>query len=234
MVIQKIDGNLVFQRPLFDEVYYQEWTDKCLLNDIVKENDYFRQESTKTYGWQGFDSYSLEKQLTDLKKTSLEHCKNLYNFETRNAYIKQPSQESTKIFRFKLLRPLITQFFISGLDFDDRKLLVENFNFDLLKFINSDENNIEEISSILSLSKVDIIKKILYKLYPELAIFYFEIYPYMTLETIESYNVAELKNLRRKTEALRVNTYYLDQLLNYLPEAENNHKILNIIKHMGK
>lgn len=234
MVIQKIDDNLVFQRPLFDEVCYQEWTDKCLLNDRVKENDYFRQESTKTYGWQGFDFYSLEKQFTDLKKSSLEHCKNFYNFEIKKAYIKQSSHESNQIFRFKLLRPLITQFFISGLDFDDQKLLVENSNFDLLKFINSDETNIEEISSILSLSKVDIIKKILYKLYPELAIFCFEIYPYMTLETIESYNVAELKKLRIETEALRVNTYYLDQLLNYLPEAENNNKILTIIKHMGK
>ena len=103
-------------------------------------------------------------------------------------------------------------------------------NFDIATLINSDENSMDEIGSILSLSNNEVVKEILYKLYPELAIFYYEIYPYMTLKQIESYNIDKLKELRMLTENLRVSTYYIDQLLNYLPMAENNTKVLNLLK----
>lgn len=103
-------------------------------------------------------------------------------------------------------------------------------NFDIATLINYDENVIDEISSILSLPNKEVIRGILYKLYPELAIFYYEIYPYITLSQIESYNIDKLKELRMLTENLRVSTYNIDQILGYLPMAEKNAKVLNLLK----
>ncbi len=237
MIVLKKEGNLVFHVPVVDGSCLQQLQGKCLLNGEIMKNDYFSQISLKKFNYDGHEYHQAIKYFDQLKATAdFAGIDTIYHFDKRKAYLKNYNTEDNVIefYEFKLLHSGITQFFVSGLDFHKQELITDNMHFDLTTFINSDENSIEEIDSILSLPKSDVIKGILYKLYPELAIFYYEIYPYITLKEIENYNIDELQKLRMTTEALRVNTYYIDQLLDYLPTAENNTRVLSLLNRSKK
>lgn len=238
MIVLKKEGNLVFQVPVVDESCLQQFQGKCLLNGKIMNNDYFEKISLKKFNYnKGYEYNTAVKYVSQLKSTAdFVGSNEFYNFNEKKASLKNcdvSSEYVIEIYEFKLLNPGITQFFVSGLDFNKSKI-TDNMHFDFTTLINSNENNIEEIDCILSLPKPDVIKKLLYKLYPELAIFYYEVYPYITFKEIENYNIAELQKLRMTTEALRVNTYYIDQLLDYLPTAENNTELLRLLNNSKK
>lgn len=233
MIVLKQEGNLIFNVPVIDSSVLNQLKGKCLLNSSVVDKDYFKKVSLEEFDYNGREYRVAQNRIDSLKANSdFNDGTSFYDFKNKAVYLKNYvyRPEKIELYKFNLLKSKITQFFISGLDFNEKRLVTDNMNFDIATLINSDENSMDEIGSILSLSNNEVVKEILYKLYPELAIFYYEIYPYMALKQIESYNIDKLKELRMLTENLRVSTYYIDQLLNYLPMAENNTKVLNLLK----
>ncbi len=234
MIVLKQEGNLVFNEPVINNSQaIEQLQDKCLLNSSVVDKDYFKKVSFEDFNYEGSEYVIAQNRIASLKaNTDFNNGSSFYDFENKKAYLKEYAynDEKIEIYKFNLLKSKITQFFISGFDFSERRLITDNMNFDIATLINYDENVIDEISSILSLPNKEVIRGILYKLYPELAIFYYEIYPYITLSQIESYNIDKLKELRMLTENLRVSTYNIDQILGYLPMAEKNAKVLNLLK----
>lgn len=233
MIVLKQKGNLVFSVPVINNSVLEQLEGKCLLNDSAAEKDYFKRVSLQEFDYEGREYTVAQNRVAWLKtNTDYNDGSSFYDFKNKKAYLYEYvyEPEKLKISEFNLLRSNITEFFISGLDFRKQRLVTDNMDFDISTLINLDKNSEEEINSILSLQNKEIVKDILYKLYPEFATFYYEIYPYMTLEQIESYDIDKLKELRIATESLKVNTCCIDQLLNYLPKAENNVKVLNLLK----
>lgn len=234
MIVLKQEGNLVFNEPVINNSQaIEQLQDKCLLNSSVVDKDYFKKVSFEDFNYDGREYRVAQNRIDSLEaNTDFNDGESFYDFKNKKAYLKNYvyRPEKIEIYEFNLLKSKITQFFISGFDFSERRLITDNMNFDIATLINYDENVIDEISSILSLPNKEVIRGILYKLYPELAIFYYEIYPYITLSQIESYNIDKLKELRMLTENLRVSTYNIDQILGYLPMAEKNAKVLNLLK----
>lgn len=175
MIVLKQEENLVFNEPVINNSQaIEQLQDKCLLNSSVVDKDYFKKVSFEDFNYEGSEYVIAQNRIASLKaNTDFNNGSSFYDFENKKAYLKEYAynDEKIEIYKFNLLKSKITQFFISGFDFSERRLITDNMNFDIATLINYDENVIDEISSILSLPNKEVIRGILYKLYPELAIF---------------------------------------------------------------
>ena len=133
-----------------------------------------------------------------------------------------------KIFSYSMVYPAITDFFKywnnSSKNIDDI-----SSPFDLSSLFTS-MDNFHDLSSMFSKESGDQLKNLLYQSFPEFAIFYYEIYPYLTIETLKTYDISKLINARLQVHELGLNTEQLDQLVSSIPIAENNAKVLSLIK----
>ena len=133
-----------------------------------------------------------------------------------------------KIFSYSMVYPAITDFFKywnnSSKHIDDI-----SSPFDLSRLFNS-MDYFHDLSSMFSKESGEQLKNLLYQSFPEFAIFYYEIYPHLTIETLKTYDISKLISARLQVHELGLNTDQLDQLVSSIPIAENNAKVLSLIK----
>lgn len=133
-----------------------------------------------------------------------------------------------KIFAYRMVYPAITDFFKywnnSSKNIDDVSI-----PFDLSRLFNS-MDNFRDLSSMFSKESGEQLKNLLYQSFPEFAIFCYEIYPHLTIELLKNYDISKLVSARLQVHELGLNTEQLDQLVSSIPIAENNTKVLSLIK----
>lgn len=143
------------------------------------------------------------------------------------AYMKLPT-----IFTYEMIYPAITEFF----QFWDHYTMKEQdlkslpITYDLSKLFISMEN-FRELNLIFLKENGEQLKKSLYQHFPEFAIFYYEIYPYINIEIIGTYDITKLVSARLQVYELGLETVQFDQLISSEPVADNNAKVLKLIKN---
>lgn len=143
------------------------------------------------------------------------------------AYMKLPT-----IFTYKIVYPAISEFFQfwghSANNETDLKPL--NVSFDLSKLFVSMEN-FRELNLLFLKTEGEKLKNSLYQYFPEFAIFYYEIYPYINIEIIRKFDISKLVNARLQAYEVGLETLQFDQLISSVPVAENNARVLMLIKN---
>lgn len=143
-----------------------------------------------------------------------------------------PKKGNPIIFSYSMVYPAITDFF----KYWDNSWYNSSKNvdgisspFDLSRLFNS-MDNFHDLSSMFSKESGEQLKNLLYQSFPEFAIFYYEIYPYLTIKILKTYDITKLISARLQVYELGLNTNQLDQLISSIPIAENNAKVLSLIK----
>lgn len=154
-----------------------------------------------------------------------------YNFKEKMAYISKydrQNKDNITISAYELLYPSVTHFFAVNMNAHKKDYTKEEAVY--LNRLVGEDKDIFQIFSIIRENDEEIARQILYKKYPEFAIFYYEIFPYLILENYDSYSIQDLKDLKERTEQLRLNTKYIDEILSFLSMAEQNSKVLTLLK----
>jgi hypothetical protein len=135
------------------------------------------------------------------------------------------------VFKYSMIYPEICCFFRfwDHYHYNKDDASVKNSSYDLSKFFYGMENY-NDLKSILSIEdEADFTDK-LFKYYPEFAIFYFEIYPYIEMIETGSYDVDKLRSVRDQVYDLGFETIEFDTLISSIEPARNNAKVLQLLK----
>ena len=141
-------------------------------------------------------------------------------------------KKNPTIFTYSIVYPAITEFFRTWNIFskkDSSKQLLTS-QYDLSKLFAS-MDNFRDLSSFFLREDGEQLKKSLYQYFPEFAIFYYEIYPYLNFKILGNYDITKLVNTRLQVYELGLDTTQFDDLMSSLPAAENNTKVLKLIKN---
>lgn len=162
---------------------------------------------------------------------SLEH----YDRENNTVYTVFPYMKKPTIYTYSMLYPAITEFFHYWWKYnntgEDKKIFLPSY--DLTNLFASMEN-FKDLESIFTKEQGELLEKTLYQEFPEFAIFYYEVYPYLNLKIINSYDISKLINARLQVQELGLDTVQLDAMVNNLDIAQNNGKVLTLIKNSRK
>lgn len=165
--------------------------------------------------------------------TNINNSLKYYDKEHNIGYKVFPYIKNPTIYSYSIVFPAITEFFQYWKEYSYTGDSMREFlpKYDLSKLFGS-MNNFSDIHFILTKEQAELIKKTLYQEFPEFAIFYYEIYPYLNLETVCCYNLSKLINAKLLVHELGLDTSELDNLIDSLDVAKNNGKVLKLIKNL--
>lgn len=89
--------------------------------------------------------------------------------------------------------------------------------------------NFKELELIFKKENGDVLMNLLYRDFPEFAIFYYEIYPYLNLEKVNSYDIFKLFETRNLLYDLSLSSNEVDTLVEHIPVANNNTLVLKLM-----
>ena len=136
------------------------------------------------------------------------------------------------IYSYSIVYPAITEFFSYWNKYNNmsgnKKIILSCYD---LSTLFASMENFKDLEKIFSKEQGELLKRTLYKDFPQFAIFYYEIYPYLDFEILGSYDITKLINARLQVQELGLDTSQLDLMVNNLDIAENNGKVLKLIKN---
>lgn len=232
MIVYENKDNLIFSIPKDKSSEAMEIKKASTLIDFGKFNErFFRYISEKRFC--GLDA---DKEARDFYRDNVKYdvlFDQGYNFESQMAYSKSGKNCSYSVSSYKISYPKITQFFVKGMEVHRKstsKLIDNEFMFNLGLLIPELDKNIDELIYMLDGPNKELVKRMLYKYYVDFAIFYYEIYPFIEFQECERYNIEELRKLKEQTEKLRMSTQNIDDMLNFVPVAQENSKVITLLK----
>lgn len=185
--------------------------------------------------------YPLQESMKEEAIKRFRRLTNVYNslqYYDRSeniGYVVFPHMKNPTIYTYSMLYPAITEFFHYWKEFNYTASSMRGFSptFDLSSLFSSMEN-FKDLELIFTKEEGEFLRKTLYKEFPEFAIFFYEIYPYLNLRTVDSLDIPKLINARMLVDELGFDTSDLDEALEDLDIAENNGKVLRLIKQKNK
>ena len=195
---------------------------KIVKEDVVKRNlKHFSQESMQK---ESIKRFKETAKIFD----SLEY----YDTEKNIGYKVFPGMKKPTVYTYSMLYPAITEFFRYWRKFNHSTLSVQDslYNYDLSKLFTS-MDNFKYLECIFTKQQGKMLKKTLYKEFPDFAIFYYEIYPFLNIKTVRSYDISKVLNARLLVHELGLNTKQLDSIIDSMDVAEHNTKILKLINN---
>lgn len=155
-----------------------------------------------------------------------------YDKEQKVGYSVFPYMKNPTVYSYSIIYPAITKFFKYWKEFNYTAFSARYSlpNYDLSSLFDS-MDNFKDLKFIFTKEQGECLKKTLYKEFPEFAIFYYEIYPYLNLEIVNSIDIAKLINARMLVDDLGLDTSDLDIFVDSLDVAKNNGKVLRLIKN---
>lgn len=141
-------------------------------------------------------------------------------------------KKNPTIFTYSLIYPAITEFFQFWDNYskNESKSQPLPVTYDLSKLFDSMEN-FHDLNLLFLREDGEQLKKSLYQNFPEFSIFYYEIYPHINVEVVGTYDITKLVNARLQAYELGLETVQFDQLISSIPVADNNAKVLRLIKN---
>lgn len=178
--------------------------------------------------------YSRHKEaVRRFRESTHVYISNKYIDKEHNmGYVLDAYEKFPTIFTYKMLYPAITEFFQFWVNCPIYKEDVKSLSatYDLSKLFVSMEN-FRDLNLLFLREDGEQLKKSLYQHFPEFAIFYYEIYPYINIEILGKYDITKLVNARLQVYELGLETEQFEQLISNIPVAENNAKVLGLIKN---
>lgn len=154
-----------------------------------------------------------------------------YDKEKSIGYKVFPYMKNPKVYSYKMIYPAITKFFQYWKEYsntgESKKIFLPRYDLSSL-FVSME--NFKDLEIIFTKEQGELLKRDLYKEFPEFAIFYYEIYPYLNIDIIGCYDIVKLINARIQVYELGLDTKQLDAIIGNLDIAKNNGKILKLIK----
>ena len=194
---------------------------------IISEDNVFR--SIKHPTWESMSKEVIRK---FREKTKNYDSFDYYDKKNNIGYRVFPYRKTPTIYVYTMLYPAITEFFSYWKNFTYTPVSKWDFmpHYDLSKLFASMEN-FKDLELIFEKQYGELLKKTLYEEFPQFAIFYYEIYPYINLETVNCYNISKLISARMQLQELGLDIKQLDMLVKNLDVAQNNSKVLKLIKN---
>lgn len=178
------------------------------------------------------ESMSKEARKRFREITNVYNSLEYYDKEHNIGYKVWPYMKKPAIYTYSMLYPAITEFFHYWKEYnnteEDKKVFLPSYNLSNL-FVSME--NFKDLENIFAKEQGDLLRRTLYQEFTEFAIFYYEVYPYLNLKIINSYNIAKLINARLQVQELGLDTVQLDAMVNNLDIAQNNSKVLRLIKN---
>ena len=204
-----------------------------------KENRFFKIVSKDTINrsikYPTIESMSKEARKRFREITNVYDSLEYYDREHNTGYKVCPYMKKPAIYTYSMLYPAITEFFHYWREYnntgEDKKIFLPSYDLSNL-FISME--NFKDLENIFAKEQGELLEKTLYQEFPEFAIFYYEVYPYLNLKIINSYDISKLINARLQVQELGLDTVQLDAMINNLDVAQNNSKILTLIKNSKK
>jgi len=154
-----------------------------------------------------------------------------YDKENNIGYDLRVFMKHPTFFTYSMAYPAITEFFQYWNTCNDSDVAQNtNIQYDLSKLFVSMEN-FSDLELLFKKEEGELLQKILYQDFPEFAIFYYEIYPHLNLEITGSYDITKLVNARKQVYELGLDTKQIDEILDNVPVAQNNTKVLQLLKN---
>ena len=201
-----------------------------------KNNRFFRINSQeiiprdfKHLSRDSMNSASL-KRFTEL--TGVRNSFGCYDDENNIGYKVYPyMKKHPTIYEYSIVYPAITKFFECWVSYHKAEQTSDNLAmpYDLSELI-IDMSNFSELSSHFLKEENERLKISLYRDFPEFAIFYYEIYPFLNIKDTVSYNIPKLNSVLLQMSELGLDTQQIEKLISNLSSAENNTKVLELIK----
>lgn len=171
---------------------------------------------------------SMQKEAINIfRLKSKEH--NSYEFNEKDinmGYKVFPELKMPTVFTYMIMYPAITEFFILWNSYKNGEEI--NYNYDLSKlFYNM--NNFSKLVELFEKEGNDL-RLALYSKFPQFAIFYYEIYPYLRPIVTGNYEKEELYSLKDRLIEEGKSTKYVESLISSYDVALNNTEVLKLIK----
>lgn len=177
------------------------------------------------------ESMAKEAKRRFRKITNIYNSNEYYDKEHNIGYKVFPYMKNPTIYSYSMIYPAITEFFQYWKKFNCTGISKKDFipHYDLSKLFVS-MANFKDLEILFKKQQNKSLKNALYQEFPQFAIFYYEIYPYLNLETVNCYDISKLINARIQVKELGLDTTQLDALEENLKVSQNNTKVLNLIK----
>ena len=160
------------------------------------------------------------------------HCE-YYDEEKNIGYKVYPyMKKNPTVYTYSKLLPAITEFFKCWRNSFEQEKNSKILNpYDLSHLFES-MKNFNDLSLLFAKESAEELKKALYQNFPEFAIFCYEIYPHLDIQSSKSYDIAKLVQARSLVYELGLDTTEIDHLLESQEIANNNAQILKLIKQI--
>ena len=146
------------------------------------------------------------------------------DWDRKIGYAMFPGASEPVMCIYSILLPELMRFMRMWVD--NRHMPSPYLSYDLSRLFGGMDNYYDVHTLFLSAEG----KEKLYQYFPEFAMFFYELYPYMDIKDGQSYDIGELTDTKDKLAKLGLSTLQCDQLIRCLPAAANNSQVLKMIR----